>query len=95
MTGQKLNLESLSGSSLGTKDSRDAVNPADEKRLRATLDTAVAKADAMLKKDPKDVRALYAKGIANATLASFEATASKRSCQSPKPKRRAIFINRC
>ena len=34
---QKLNVESFSGSSLGTKDSRDTVNPADEKRLRDSL----------------------------------------------------------
>jgi len=74
---QKLNLESFSGSSLGTKDSHDAVNPDDEKRLRDTVATAIAKADAMLKKNPKDIRALYAKGISNATLASFEATAKR------------------
>src|SRR5205085_11505596 len=48
------------------------------KRLRETIATAIAKADAMLKRNPKDVRALYAKGISNATLASFEA-AAKRS----------------
>jgi tetratricopeptide (TPR) repeat protein len=85
---QKLNLESFAGSSLGTKDSKDAVNPADEKRLRETIETAVAKADAILKKDPKDIRALYAKGISNATLASFEATA-KRSYFSAGSKAKA------
>src|SRR5262245_29858625 len=50
---EKLNMESFSGSSLGTKDSRDAVNAADEKRLRDTIATAIAKCDAMLKKNPK------------------------------------------
>jgi len=74
---QKLNVESFSGDSLGTKDSRDAVNPKEEKRLRDTIATALAKCDAMLKKNPKDVQALYAKGIANATLASFEASAKR------------------
>ena len=74
---QKLNVESFSGSSLGTKDSRDAVSAADEKRLRDVVAVAIAKADVMLKKNPKDVRALYAKGISNATLASFEATAKR------------------
>jgi len=74
---QKLNVESFSASSLGTKESRDAVKPADEKRLRETIATAIAKCDAMLKKNPKDIRALYAKGIANATLASFEASAKR------------------
>src|SRR5215831_6126959 len=60
---QKLNMESFSGSSLGTRDSRDAVTPADEKQLRETIGTAISKADAILMKNPKDVRALYAKGI--------------------------------
>ena len=74
---QKLNLESFSGSSLGTADSRDAVDSAVEKRLRETLTVAIEKADALLKKNPKDVRALYAKGISYGTLASFEATAKR------------------
>jgi tetratricopeptide (TPR) repeat protein len=74
---QKLSVESFSGGSLGTKDSRDTVNPAEEKRLRETINTAIVKADAMLKKNPKDIRALYAKGIANGTLASFEASAKR------------------
>jgi len=85
---QKLNVESFSGSSLGTKNSRDAVSPADEKRLRDTVATAISKADAMLKNNPKDIRALYAKGISNATLASFEASA-KRSYFSAGSKAKA------
>src|SRR6267142_5431927 len=56
---RKLNMESFSGgSSFGTKESRDAVNPRDEKRLRDTLATAMDKADAILDKDPNDIRAL-------------------------------------
>ena len=74
---EKLNMESFAGPSLGTRDSKDTVNPADEARLRQTLATAIAKADVMIKKNPNDVRALYAKGISNATLASFEATAKR------------------
>src|SRR5215813_3270423 len=58
---QKLSVESFTGATLGTKDSRDTVNPAEEKRLRETINTAIVKADAMLKKNPKDIRALYAK----------------------------------
>src|SRR5262249_47620652 len=71
---EKLSMESFSGSSLGTQESRDAITPADERRLREIVATAIEKADAILKKNPNDVRALYAKGIANATLASFEAS---------------------
>jgi tetratricopeptide (TPR) repeat protein len=85
---QKLNMESFSGSSLGTKDSRDAINPADEKRLRAVVATAIEKADAILKKNPNDVLALYALGISNATLASFEGTA-KRSYLAAHSKAKA------
>src|SRR6059036_2868510 len=55
---QKLNIESFSGkSSFGVKESKDAVNPEDEKRLRDTISTAMAKAEALLKKNPNDVRA--------------------------------------
>src|SRR6478672_4023850 len=43
---QKLNVESFSGVALGTKDSRDVVSKADEKRLRETIATAIAKCDA-------------------------------------------------
>jgi tetratricopeptide (TPR) repeat protein len=75
---QKLNLESFSGSvTFGTRDSRDEVDPADEKRLRDTLNTAIAKADAILKKKPKDAHALYEKGLAYSTLASFEGTVKR------------------
>lgn len=74
---QKLNMESFSGGSLGTKDSREAVNPADEKSLREALGSAINKANAILKKNPKDVRALYALGVSNATLAAFEGSAKR------------------
>jgi tetratricopeptide (TPR) repeat protein len=85
---QKLSLESFSGRSLGTRDSRDIVNPADEKRLRDAVATAIEKADARLKKNPNDVHALYAKGISNGILASFEATA-KRSYVAAQSKAKA------
>jgi tetratricopeptide (TPR) repeat protein len=71
---QKLNLESFSGRTLGTRDSKDTVDPEDEKRFRDTIAVAIQKADAILSKNPNDVRALYAKGISNGTLGSFEAT---------------------
>src|SRR5436190_12151396 len=58
---QKLNIESYSGSaSFGTNDSKDAVNATDERRLRETIATAMKKAQKILDKNPKDVRALYA-----------------------------------
>lgn len=71
---QKLNLESFSGRSMGTRDSHDTVDPAEERRFRDTNAIAIQKADAILAKNPNDVYALYAKGIANGTLGSFEAT---------------------
>jgi tetratricopeptide (TPR) repeat protein len=75
---QKLNLESFSGrSTFGTKESHEKLNPEDEKRLRDTIRIAIEKADALLKKNPNDVRALYVKGISNATLATFEATVKR------------------
>jgi len=74
---QKLNIESFSGRSLGTRDSKDTVNPADEKRLRETVGIAIQKAETILKKNPNDLRALYAKGISQGTLAAFEATVKR------------------
>jgi len=85
---EKLSLESFSGSSLGTSESRDAVNAKEEKRLRDTVDIAISKSDAILKKNPRDIRALYAKGISNATLASFEASV-KRSYMAAGRKAKA------
>src|SRR5205823_1189267 len=38
---------------------------------------AIQKADVILSKNPNDIPALYAKGISNGTLASFEATAKR------------------
>jgi hypothetical protein len=75
---QKLNIESFSGSSLGTRDSSETIDPGVEKRLRDTVATAMEKSNALLKKNPNDVRALYALGISNATLASFEGTAKRK-----------------
>ncbi len=71
---QKLSLESFSGRGLGTRDSRDNLDPADEKQFRDTVAIAIQKADSILNKSPKDVQALYAKGIAYGTLGSFEGT---------------------
>jgi tetratricopeptide (TPR) repeat protein len=72
---QKLNMESFSGKDrFGTMDSKETVTEAEEKQLRDTIEKAIAAADAILKKDPKNARALYAKGSSYATLASFEAT---------------------
>jgi tetratricopeptide (TPR) repeat protein len=74
---QKMNVESFSGRSLGTKDSKDTVDPVDERKLRATIDVAITKAKARLAADPNDVQALYSLGVSNATLASFAATAKR------------------
>ncbi|HLH32409.1 MAG TPA: hypothetical protein VKY31_14485, partial [Terriglobia bacterium] len=75
---QKLNLESFSGkTSFGTRESRESLDPADESRLREMVAMAINKSDAILKKKPNDVHALYAKGVAEATLASFEGTVKR------------------
>jgi tetratricopeptide (TPR) repeat protein len=75
---QKLNLESFSGSvKFGTAESREELNPADEKRLRDTINTAIVKADAVLKKKPRDAHAMYEKGLSYSTLASFEGTVKR------------------
>jgi tetratricopeptide (TPR) repeat protein len=75
---RKFNIDSYSGSSIGTTRSHDSVNPDDEKRLRDAIGIAMTRANAMLTQNPKDVRALYAIGVSNGTLAAFEGI-SKRS----------------
>jgi tetratricopeptide (TPR) repeat protein len=75
---QKLNLESFSqATTFGTEESSDDVAPAEEKRFRSAVATAIAKADALLKKNPKDIHAMYEKGVATGTLASFEGTVKR------------------
>jgi tetratricopeptide (TPR) repeat protein len=74
---QKFNSESFTGSSIGTRSSKNAVDAADETKLRNNVATAISKANAVLTRNPKDARALYALGVANATLASFEGLARR------------------
>jgi len=86
---QKLNFDSFAARDrFGTSESKDNVTEAEEKQLRDTAEKAIATADAILKKDPKSIRGLYAKGNAYATLASFEATI-KRSWISAAKKAKA------
>ena len=75
---QKLNIESFSlKDTFGTPESKDDVAAAEEKRLTDTIDTAIAKAEALLKKNPKDTHALYAEGASYASLATFNATVKR------------------
>jgi tetratricopeptide (TPR) repeat protein len=72
---QKFNTESFTEATIGGKDSKDAVDSLDEKKLRNAVETAIQKANAILNKNPNDVHALYSLGVANATLAGFEGLA--------------------
>jgi tetratricopeptide (TPR) repeat protein len=75
---QKLNIESFSlKDTFGTAESKDDVATAEEKRLTDTIDTAIAKAEALLRKNPKDTHALYAEGASYASLATFNATVKR------------------
>jgi len=72
---QKFNMETFSQKDrFGTDDSKDTGFEAEEKQFRDAIAKAIALADAILKKDPKNVNAHYAKGVSYASLASFEAT---------------------
>jgi tetratricopeptide (TPR) repeat protein len=72
---QKFNMETFSHKDrFGTDDSRDSGFDAEEKQFRAAIDKAMAVADAVLKKDPRNINAHYAKGVSYASLGSFEAT---------------------
>ena len=75
---QKLNIESFSlKDTFGTSQSRDDLAAAEEKRLLATIDTAIKKAEVLLKKNPNDTHALYAEGSSYASLATFNATVKR------------------
>jgi tetratricopeptide (TPR) repeat protein len=75
---QKLSIESFSlKDTFGTSESRDDVAVAEEKRLLATIDTAIKKAEVLLKKNPRDTHALYAEGASYASLATFNATVKR------------------
>jgi len=75
---QKLNIESFSlKDTFGTSESKDDVVAAEEKRLTDTIDTAIEKAEKLLKKDPKDTHALFAEGASYASLATFNATVKR------------------
>jgi tetratricopeptide (TPR) repeat protein len=72
---QKFNMETFSQRDrFGTNDSKDSGFEAEEKQFRDANAKAIALADAVLKKDPKNINAHYAKGVSYASLASFEAT---------------------
>ena len=74
---EKMNLDSYSGSRLGTSDSDDAVDAETEARLRRTLARAIETGEAILAVHPDDIEILYALGTAHGTLASFEATVKR------------------
>jgi tetratricopeptide (TPR) repeat protein len=72
---QKFNMETFSQKDrFGTDDSKDSGFEAEEKQFRDANAKAIALADAILKKDPKNINAHYSKGVSYASLASFEAT---------------------
>lgn len=74
---EKLNLDSFSGDALGTEDSNEIVSGEEEAELRRTLDRAMAAAEAILERDPKNLEARYQLGVAYGTLATFEALGKK------------------
>ncbi len=71
---EKMNLDSFSGTRLGSRDSTDAVDEQRETRLREVIGRAIEAGEAAVEKDPNDIEALYALGSSHGTLASFEAT---------------------
>jgi tetratricopeptide (TPR) repeat protein len=74
---QKLNLDSYMGNRLGGNSSNDRVSPEVEAQLREYLGKAIELSEAALENDAENVEALYAKGTAYGTLASFEATVKR------------------
>jgi tetratricopeptide (TPR) repeat protein len=72
---QKFNMETFSQKDrFGTDESKDTGFEVEEKKFRDAIAKAIALADGVIKKDPKNINAHYAKGVSYASLASFEAT---------------------
>jgi predicted Zn-dependent protease len=71
---QKLQLDRYAGDNAADRNSRSAVDPNSEARLRYFTSQAMNKAQTRLKVNPKDVDSLYSLGVAYGILASFEAT---------------------
>ena len=92
---QKLNMESFSGKgTFGTSDSKEELSAMKEASLRDNIDRAIKAADARLKKNPNDIQALYSKGAANATLASFEGTIKRSYLTAARKAKAARDLHR-
>ena len=74
---EKLGLDNYMGNRLGGDSSNDRVNRERETRLRDVLDQAIQISDMTLEDDPDNIEALYNRGVAYGTLASFEATVKR------------------
>jgi len=74
---EKLGLDSYMGNRLGGDSSNDRVNRESEARLREVLDRAIQLTETVLEEDPENIEALYIRGVAYGTLASFEATVKR------------------
>ncbi len=74
---EKLGLDSYMGNRLGGDSSNDQVNREREDRLREVLDRAIRLSESTLEEDPDNIEALYIRGVAYGTLASFEATVKR------------------
>lgn len=86
---EKLGLDSYTGSRLGGSESTDIVNPEREAQVRGAVQRAIAAGEAILEENPEDLEALYALGVANGTLASFEALAKRAYLKANSAARRA------
>ncbi len=70
---EKLSLDRYMGNRLGGDSADDRVDEAREARLRNVLDRVIEVAETTLEEDPENIDALYNRGVAYGTLASFEA----------------------
>ena len=71
---QKLQLDRYAGDNAADRNSRSAIDPNTEARLRYFTSQAMNKAQIRLKVNPNDVDSLYSLGVTYGILASFEAT---------------------
>ena len=74
---EKLSLDRYMGNRLDGDSANDQVDQERDDRLREALDRAIGIANLALEEDPDDIEALYIRGVAYGTLASFEALVNR------------------
>ncbi|MBI1747540.1 MAG: DUF3808 domain-containing protein [Acidobacteria bacterium] len=92
--GRELALENFTSAAYFSKTPKRAIDPKLDRQFREYCDEAIAKANGMLQKNPRDARALYFLGSAYGLLASFEMTIHRRKIAALRDAGKAVEHHR-